>query len=468
MKVVDTVVIGAGILGCFAARNLAKWNMSVLLLEEKEDVCTGVTRANSAVVYAGYDNQPGSLKAAMTVRGNARFERLCQELEAPFIRRGSLMVSFGPRADKMLRKKYDIGMKNQVPDLQLLSGKEARIREPHLSEHVTSALYAPTTGTVNPWQLGIAAYENAMENGCEAWLKTRVLSIQKGDSDYVIETNRESVACKVILNCAGLSADQIQEMLFAPTVRLVLDAASFLVLDRQTEVPEHIIFYESEEARKGFTAVTTVEGNLLLESSKYPLKGEKFRTSLEALEGLRSVVSQVLPQVDFNTVIRSFGAVRPNPHYVVKRGGEFVPDGKSIGSFVIENPAPGFYSLIGIKTPGLTCSDELGSYLAEKAADYLGASPKQDFLPKHKMITLVHKMDFKEREALAHQNPEYGEIVCQCEDITKGEIREAILKGAVSVDGVKRRVGAGMGKCQGSRCSQIILKMLEEARNGSL
>ena len=178
MKHVDAAVIGGGILGCFTARNLRRWRISTLLIEKEDDVCREISKANSAIVYAGYDNKPGSLKAQMTVRGNANMEKLCAELEVPFDRCGSMMVSFGEKGEQTLRKKLEQGRANGVPGLELLTGEEARAREPMLSEDVTAALYSPTTGTVNPWQLGIAAYENALQNGCEAWTQSAYLPAQ--------------------------------------------------------------------------------------------------------------------------------------------------------------------------------------------------------------------------------------------------------------------------------------------------
>ncbi len=451
MMYVDAVVIGGGVLGCFAARNLRRWNISVLLIEEAQDVCTGITRANSAIVYAGYDNRTGSLKARMTVAGNGSFSRLCDELEVPFERKGSLMAAFGPNGDRVLREKKDQGAANGVAALQILSGREAREREPMLAEGVTSALFAPTTGTVNPWRLGIAAYENALQNGCRAMLNTRVQAIRKREDRYLLETDGDVISCKAVLNCAGLQADRVQELLFPPTVRLLPDAADFLVFDKFAPSPKHILFQEGEAGGKGITAVPTVEGNLLLEGPQRPMSGKAWATSREGLDGLRKIASEFLPGIDFSQVIRSFAAVRPNPHRVVWRNGEWVPDGKSINSFTIENPGPGFYSLIGIKTPGLTCAQELGMHLAGKAAAYLQAGANAGFDPKR---TGAFSRDH--------------DMVCLCEGITRGEVLEAIRRGAVTVDGVKRRAGTGMGRCQGSRCSIRIQQLLEESGHGIL
>lgn len=451
MKHCDVAIIGGGVLGCFAARNVRHWKLSAVLVEGAEDVCTGISKANTAIIYAGYDNQVGSLKAKMTVAENASFDRLCGELEVPFSRCGSLMVSFGQRAETVLRKKLAQGQQNGVPELRLISGEQARELEPMLTEDVTAALYAPSTGIVNPWKLGIAAYENAVENGCEAMLNTQVLGIRRFANGYVLETSEEAVSCKAVLNCAGLYADKVQEMLFAPSVRLFWDGADFLVFDRQAPAPKYVLFHEPEEKGKGLTAVPTVEGNLMLGPSRRPLEGKPWATTHAGMDFLRDNAPLLLRNINTEQVIRSFASVRPNPHRVVFQNGEWITDGKSIGSFVIDNPAPGFYSLLGIKTPGLTCADALGRYLAQETAIFLDAPKNPAFVSRRKAI---HKTD--------------SHVICQCEQITKAEVLEAIARGATTVDGVKRRVGSGMGRCQGTRCSWEIEKLLEDRNRGAL
>lgn len=441
MKQLDAIVIGGGVLGCFAARNLRRWNISTLLLEAEDDVCRGITRANTAIVYAGYDNKPGSLKAEMTVRGNAHFDQLCEDLDVPFSRCGSLMVSFGENGDKVLRKKLKQGMENGVPGLRILTGEEAREMEPMLAKTVTSALYAPTTGTVNPWKLGIAAFENAIHNGCEVRLNTPVLGIRAEEKGYLVQTETETYLCKAVVNCAGIDAETIHSMVFESKVKLEVNGTDFLVLDKYAPKPERIIFHEAESG-KGITAVPCVEGNLLLDSPARPL-GIPYGTSREGMDFIRETAADVLPQVDMTRVIRSFGAVRPNPRR---------EDGKNLPDYCIEEPVPGFISFIGIKTPGLTCAEELGMYAAKKCADYLGAESNPGFDPVRKGIPRGNDR----------------EIICQCEQVTKSEILEAIRRGAGTVDAVKRRVNSGMGSCQGSRCSYAIRRILEESGHGTL
>ena len=441
MKQYDAVVIGGGILGSMTARNLRRWKISTLLIEKEDDVCKGITRANSAIVYAGYDNKPGSLKAELTVRGNANMASLCEELEVPFSRCGSLLVTYQEDSVPRLRKKLKNGIQNGVPGLKLLSGPEAEAMESMLKPGVAAALYAPSTGTVNPWQLGIAAFENALQNGAEALLHTEVLGIHKTENGYVVESSKDVYACKMLFNCAGLFADKVQELIFAPSVRLELDGAEYLVLDPLAPKPERIIFHQAASCGKGITAIPCTEGNLLISGVRKPM-GIPFATTVEGQQELREAARALLPGAALEQIIRSFGAVRPNP---------YLESGESLHDFCIENPAPGFYSLIGIKTPGLTASNELGLLLAQKAAEYLCAEENRSFTPKRKAIS-----------------PKDNDIICQCEQITRAEIQEAIRRGATTVDGVKRRVGSGMGRCQGSRCALKIEKLLEEYHDGTL
>lgn len=441
MRQFDVIVIGGGILGCFAARNLKRWKLSVLLLEAVDDVCTGITRANSAIVYAGYDNKPGSRKAEMTVRGNADMDRLCQELEVPFRRCGSLLVTYGEASVSRLQRKLQNGIQNGVPGVRLLSGPEAETMEPMLQRGVAAALYAPSTGVTNPWQLGIAAYENALQNGAVSQMNTTVTGIRAEGNGYILETTRGEYGCRGVVNCAGLSADQVQALLFPPKARLRLDGAEYLVMDERARKPERVIFLQSERCGKGITAIPCVEGNLLISGIRKPMD-IPFATTPEGLRELRQSAQALLPGLETAQIIRSFGAVRPNP---------YTETGESLHDFCVEHPAPGFYSLIGIKTPGLTCANELGLYLARLVAEEQNAGPNPDFNPHRPFISQKN-----------------GKIICQCGQITEGEIREAIARGATTVDGVKRRVGTGMGRCQGARCTWEIEKQLEAARHGAL
>lgn len=454
MERFDAAVIGGGLLGCFAARELSRWKLNIALLEAREDVCTGISRANTAVVYPGYDHKPGTLKAEMTVRANASFDRLCRDLDVSFSRCGSLMLSFGPRADAVLSKKLQNGEANGVPGLRFLDAGNAYAMEPGLAPGLRHALFSPTAGTVNPWQLGIAACENAVRNGVQLRLNTKVEALHRDAEGYLLETDRGTIRTRAVINCAGLNADCVQALAFPTAVRIVPTAGDYLVLDKNsTGKPAHILEYEPEEKAKGLTVVPTVEGSLLLGPSERDNTLD-YATTEGGLLWVREQAARLLPGLDLVGTIRSFAAVRPNPEQT---------DGRSIHSFCIEHPAERFWSLIGIKTPGLTCSREIGCHIAQHLAAELHAEENKAFDPIRHAIPKAHALSFDERRKLAAAQSDYGEIICCCEDITRAEVLEAIRRGACTVDGVKRRAGTGMGRCQGARCEQKIAALISEA-----
>lgn len=468
MNSFDVIVIGGGLLGCFAARNLERYKLKTALLEAREDVCTGISRANTAIVYSGCDTKPGTLKSRMCVNAAQNFGILCSKLGVRYEPCGTLMVCFGPEGEKTLRKKLSQGLTNGVRGLRLLTREETLVLEPNLSPNVRLGLFAPEAGTVIPWELGLAAAENAVHNGAELMLNTRVTNIEKSENGYRVYVGETVFNTRGIINCAGLFADEIFEKIEKPSVRIFPNSGDYFLLDTKAAgCVRHVIFHEPEEKGKGLTLVPTVDKNILVGPSKI-LSNEKdgFKTSCEGLGKLRTLVTEVIPGLPMEHVIRSFGAIRPNPYYVHfdSESGLYVPEEKSIGSFTVseskENPA--FLSLIGIKTPGLTCANELGLYTADKMASLLGAEVNSEFDPKRPAPLRLNDLPFKDRLRLIDENPAYGKIVCRCRKISEGEIIDSIRRtpGAVTVDGVKRRTGACLGRCQGSFCTQSIIEIL--------
>ena len=465
MKYADIAVIGAGLLGCFAARALCTWDVHPLVLEQREDVCTGISKANTGIVYTGCDTKPGTLKTRLCVRANQTFDTLCRELDVPFSRCGSLMIAFGPRAERVLESKYALGLANGVPGIEMLERRQVLQREPNLASSVTKGLFVPGTGTVDPWELGIAAYENAQANGARFHFNEKLIHLSRTGHGFLLETDRQQYVCRSVINCAGLQADTVREMLQIPCVRIIPSAGDYLILDTCAgDHFQHIIFHEPEIKGKGLTLVPTVDGNLLVGPTERDTEGMDHATSGEGLELLHTLCAQVAPNLPIDQVIRNFGALRPNPYQVHQEQGAWVPEATSISNFTVLEE-DGLFSLIGIKTPGLTCAAELGRYVAEKAAAYLGCDrPNPAFDPLRRGIRAVRKLDERERAELVRSDPAYGQIVCRCREISKGEVLEAIRRGASTVDGVKRRVGAGMGRCQGGYCMQTILETLAEER----
>ena len=534
----DVIVIGGGLLGCFAARNLARYDLRVALLEKREDLCMGMSRANTAIVYSGCDTKPGTLKTTMCVDASQGFEDLCAELGVKYSKCGSIMICFGERGAGVLRKKLEQGARNGVRGARMLTREEVLELEPNVSAEVYAGLYIPDTGTVMPWDLCLAAAENAARNGVDIILNAEADNISRSSDGYIVEVRAEHTAAdasasgqdipvkaagvtvyntKAVVNCAGLNADVVLEKVFEPVVRIVPDAGDYYVLDTKAQgFIRHVIFHEPEEKGKGLTLVPTVEGNILVgpterelvmdAAENIPADDAGFETTLEGLESLRSLVAEVVPGLPMEHVIRSFGAVRPNPFEVdyisqksahgdeaaqltnversIPEGG--TPEGgisdnalqncaaskekravtisnRSVNDFsIIESEDEAFISFIGVKTPGLTCANELGRYAADRIAEKLDALPNVKY-DSHRLAQVrVNEMPFNEREALVRRDPAYGRIVCRCRGVTEGEVLDAIraAPGAVTLDGVKHRAGTGLGRCQGGFCTQHVLELL--------
>lgn len=475
MDCYDVIVIGGGLLGCFSARSLSRYRLKTLLLEAREDLCTGISRANSAIIYSGFDTKPGTKKSSMCVNAAQNFNILCSELGVRYSQRGIMMVCSGPKGENVLHKKLEQGLENGVHGIRLLSKEEVLNLEPTLSPNVRLGLYAPQAGTVIPWELGMAAAENAVHNGAEIRLNAKVTNIERVSDGYKVSVGETAFFTHGIINCAGLYADEILEKVQEPSVRIFPSSGDYFVLDTKASgCISHVVLYESEEKCKGLTLVPTVDGNILVGSSRIPSREKDcFETSREGFDTINGYISEIIPNLPMEHVIRSFGAIRPNPYYVKFdfETGSYLPYEKRIDDFTIieseENRA--FLSLIGIKTPGLTCAEALGRHIADRMAVLLSAERNSEFDPKRPAPLKLNDIPFEERARMIRKDPSYGKIVCRCRKISEGEIIDSIhmFPGAVTVDGVKRRTGACSGRCQGSFCTQRIIEILAHELNVS-
>ena len=458
----DVLIIGAGILGCFAAWALSRYKISTAVIEKEADVCTGISKANTGIIYQGYDQHPGSLKADLCRKASVSFPALCKELDVNYKKRGLLMLSFGPNADRVLEKKIRNAEVSNIPDVHLIGVEELYRLEPSLKKGVSHALFAENTFVVNPWELGIAAYENAKANGVSFYLNEEVLSIRKESGVFHIATNEQEFQAKRILCCGGLNSDALWELVNKPKIRLVPQAADYLVFDTDCGgLIRHVISVEPEEKGDGITIVPTCDGNLLLGPTRRELNGSfDGSTALAGLSELKEKGKWLLPDLPFDQMIRSFAGVRPNPFYLDQNG--TITD-KSLNDFVILEE-DGFFDLIGVKTPGITCANELGQYITTRILASFASAPelKTDFDPVRKAIPKISDLLERAPEALMQLPPEYREIFCRCRNVSKGEILEAIRRGASTLDGIKRRTDAGMGRCQGGYCMEKILHLLSK------
>ncbi len=454
MKRYDVAIIGAGVVGCAIARQLSRYNLSLALIDAAEDVAMGASRANSAIVHAGYDCPPGSLEARLNVRGNELFDEWCADLEVPLQRVGSFVIGFDEQDEKTLQDLYERGLKNGVPGMSLISGDEAREIEPALSKEVTLALLARTGGITCPYQLTIACAENARENGCE-WLMNRPVTALTDRGDCIeITAGGETIEAKYIVNAAGVFSDEVSALLNDTSFTVHPRKGEYLLMDRKSTSVKTVIFQTPSKLGKGVLVSPTVDGNMFAGPTAVDMT-DKRDTSVtqDGIDQLTRLSRRSVPAIDLRSVITSFAGVRAQP---------------STGDFVIgiSEVCPRLVQAAGICSPGLTSSpaiaEEVDSLLRKAG---LALSEKADYQPKRKAIPEFRHLSNEERMKLIAEDPRFGRIVCRCETITEGEIVEAIRRGARSLDGVKRRTRAGMGRCQGGFCGPRVMEILSRELN---
>ena len=447
----DVVIIGGGVTGAAVARELSRYAMRICLLEKEEDVCSGTSKTNSAIVHAGFDARPGTQKARMNVEGNRMMEQLAQDLDFEFRRNGSLVVCFGKEELPVLERLKAQGEQNGVRGLRILSGDEARKREPNLQEEVYAALHAPDGGIVCPFGLTIALAENACDNGVEFRFGTQVNGVERTETGYRIHTSQGNLQTRFVVNAAGLYADVLHNMVSDRKISIAPRRGSYWLLDKAAGTcVDHTVFQVPGRFGKGVLVTPTVHGNLLVGPTAVDIEDkEDTRTTAEELEEVREKSSRSVRNIPFSRVITSFAGLRAR-----EEGDDFIL-GEAPG-------APGFYDAAGIDSPGLSAAPAIGRFLAGQIARAAKAEEKADFNPNRRGIVKAAALPLRERAELIRNDPAYGTIVCRCEEISEGEIRDAVTRtlGARSMDGIKRRVRAGMGRCQAGFCTPGTMEIL--------
>ena len=442
----DVVIIGAGVIGCAVARELSRYQLKTVVLEKGEDVCSGTSKANSAIVHAGFDAEPGTWKAKMNVIGSKKMEALSKELDFPYKRNGSLVLCFD---EKDLHKLDDLkqkGIENGVEGLEIITGEKIWEMEPNLSKNVKAMLYAPTGAIICPFKLTIALAENANVNGVEFAFDTEVKDIQKMTKGYKIDTTKGCYETKSIVNAAGVYADVFHNMVSEEKLLITPRKGEYCLMDKKAgNFVSHTIFQLPTAMGKGVLITPTVHGNLLAGPTAENIEDkEGIDTTGEGIAKLSKMAKLSAENIPLNMVITSFAGLR-----AAEKGGDFV-----LGEI---SDAMGFLS------PGLSSAPAIGEYLADSIAGKLKAEKKEEFNPRRKDIPCVAEMEKEELKALIAENPLYGNVICRCETVTEGEIVNAIHRplGAKSLDGVKRRTRAGMGRCQSGFCAPKVMGILE-------
>ena len=436
----DVVIVGGGVCGCSLLYALSHYTVRVALLEATNDVGVATTKANSAILHAGYDAPPGTLMAKYNVRGSHLARQLCKQLDIMMRQTGSLVVALGSADIPVLEALLRRGQQNGVKDLRLLPRDDLLALEPGLSKNAPLALHAPGAAVVNPWELAFAQAEVAVKNGAQVHLDCPVTAIEKSPAGFAVCAGGQVFHTRFVVNAAGVAAGTVSRMAGDNSFAITTSRGQYFLLDKnQGSAVRHIVFQCPTPQGKGVLVAPTVHGNLIVGPSAEP--ATKTDTTRDALDFVRQQAHRAVPGVDFGASIRTFAGLR-----AVADTGDFI---------VGQSPlVPGLFHMAGIKSPGLTAAPAI----AEDMVQLLGAAglalPEKPDYDDARRIPRFQYMDQAQKTAAIAQNPLYGHIVCRCETVTEGEVVDALHRPLPprSLDAVKRRVGCGSGRCQGGFC----------------
>ncbi|MBQ9333977.1 MAG: NAD(P)/FAD-dependent oxidoreductase [Lachnospiraceae bacterium] len=454
----QVVIVGAGVTGTCIARELSRRQLDVLIIERASDVCEGTSKANSGIAHSGYDAKPGTLKARFNIEGSRLMPQLAKELDFPYRNNGSLVLCFDEADMGALNELLERGRTNGVEGLKILSGDEVRGMEPNVSDEVVAALYAPTGGVVDPFLLTVAMAENAAVNGVEFSFDTEVTGIEKSSEGYILSCEQYpsirngldspgslQIHADIVINAAGVHADRFHNMVSDRKIHLTPRKGEYCLLDKKVGGYVSATLFQLPTAKgKGVLVTPTVHGNLMVGPTAVDVEDpDKTDTSADGLNAVIATGSKSVKNLPSKgNIITSFAGLRAHE------------DG---GDFIIEevSDAPGFIDVAGIESPGLTVAPAIGRYVSELVDGMCHPQMKADFTATRQGIPSVALADTGERRRLIEQNPLYAKVICRCELVTEGEIVDAIRRpvGAVTLDGIKRRVRAGMGRCQAGFCT---------------
>ncbi|MGI6368567.1 MAG: NAD(P)/FAD-dependent oxidoreductase [Anaerolineae bacterium] len=456
----DVIIVGAGVVGAHIARQLSRYRLRTLLLDKAADVGDGTTKANTAIVHAGYDARPGSKKALFNVAGNAMFDQVCAELDVEFDRCGTYVVATSETDLATLQDLASRGRANGVTGLELISGEEMRRREPGLTEAATGALYAPTGGIVDPFALCFAAAENAVSNGVELALNTTVSRLLlEGNRVVGVDTNRGMFRSRWTIIAAGLHADDLMRTAGLEGLVIRPRKGEYFVLDRAARSQlRNVLFPCPTPVSKGIMVTPTIHGNILLGPTANDVDDkEDLGTTAAGLNETLTGALKLIPGLDPRLMIRSFTGLRATG---------------STGDFEISTPAerPGLLVLAGIESPGLTASPAIALHVVDMLREAgLTLQERPEYVPTRKGIPRFSLMTTAEQEALIAQDARYGRVVCRCETVTEGEVVAACHSPipARTYDALKRRTRIGTGRCQGGFDLPLVLEIMAREYNVS-
>ena len=448
----DVAIIGAGVVGGMIARTLSAYNLKVCILEKANDVAMGTTKANSAIVHAGFDAKSGSLKAKLNVQGSKMMKQVTDELGVKYQNNGSLVIGFNDEDRATIEELHKRGIENGVEGLCVLEKDELKKMEPNISDNVICALYAPTGAIVCPYELTVAAIGNAMDNGVELKTSFDVCKIDEADGGYEVASATDSIKAKFVVNAAGVYSDAVARMVGDDSFKITPRRGEYILLDKECGgLVSNTIFRTPSKMGKGILVTPTVDGNLLTGPTSVDIE-DKTDISTTA-EGFAQIIKEANENVDgipFNKTITSFCGLRATG---------------STGDFIINSPKNGFVNVAGIESPGLSAAPAIALMVRDILVEQgIVLEEKKDYNPNRKAMHGFREATIEEKNEIIKKDKTFGRIICRCEGVTEGEILEAIRTNPkpTDLDGVKRRTRAQMGRCQGGFCSPYIIKLLAE------
>ena len=451
----DLIIIGGGVCGCSLLYELSRYKISALLLEKENDLACGTTKANSGIVHAGYDPEPGTAMARFNVEGNVLIEKLSEDLDIQYKKTGSLVVGFDETDRESIEKLLEKGRANNVPGLRIISGEELFNLEPNLNREVVCALYAPSAGIVAPWELAFAQAECAVQGGAKVELDCEVKSIKKEGDFFTVATNKGDYTARYVVNAAGVNSDLVSQMVEPKHFSITPKSGEYFILDTtEINLVNTVVFPCPSILGKGVLVSPTVHGNIIVGPDSKNCERENFATTAAGLEYVQKNALRCIPSVNFKTSIQNFSGIRADA---------------GLEDFIVgeSKEAPGFFNMAGIKSPGLTSSPSIAKEIVRQLQSKgLSAEPNPNFVAKRRLIRFKHLSD-EEKSRLIRENPLYGAIVCRCQTVTEGEIEDAFKRPIPprSIDAMKRRCGPGMGRCQGGFCSPKVLALIAKHFN---
>ncbi|MDD2560792.1 MAG: NAD(P)/FAD-dependent oxidoreductase [Eubacteriales bacterium] len=450
----DVIIIGAGVVGCAIAQRLGRYSGKVLVLEAANDVSCGASKANSGIVHAGYDAVPGTDKARLNTNGARMMQGLCSSLGVPYGKPGALVLGFDADSKPALEALLKKAKKNGVPGCRIIGREEILAMEPRVNPEVSYALYVPESGLVSPYELTCALADSAAENGVQFQMNTRVKSLRREGDAWLVQTDRGDYTSRTVVNCAGVGAGELHNQISSRQVEIIPRRGQYYLLDHTLPLSfQMTLFQLPTPMGKGVLVTPTTHGNILFGPTAEDIpEGEDTATTHEGLQEVLKKVRLSYPGANTRTVITTFSGVRAH-----EKGGDFI-----IGA--VEGAPEGAFEAIGIESPGLTAAPAIGEEMGDWVAYFLKLPANPRYIPPTPVPKAFSAMTEQERRVACQTDPDYGKVICRCETVTEAEVRRAVRRpvGARDIDGVKRRVRAGMGRCQGGFCMTRVMEIISE------